>query len=114
MNNELIKKGDISFWNKIKIFLKSIFKNTKEKSETNTDAINNIKKSNSFNEEIKVNGEDSYLKEYKLKEFTKEIEKNPDLINKLSNDRLDKIISYYENITAIKRDKIQKLKKDLN
>ena len=53
-------------------------------------------------------------KELKLKQFTKEIENNPSLIVNLSNDRLDKLISYYERITSEKQNKIEKLKISLN
>ena len=49
-------------------------------------------------------------KEKDLKEFICKIEANPNLIEKLSNDRLDILINYYEKITADKRIKIERLK----
>lgn len=73
----------------------------------------NIKKNsiNTFTENLKTNIDS---KELKLKQFTKEIENNPSLLANLSNDRLDKLINYYEKITEEKQNKIEKLKILLN
>ena len=51
---------------------------------------------------------------YVYEDLLKEIENNPSLIANLSNDRLDKLINYYEKITEEKQNKIEKLKISLN
>ena len=89
----------------------------KNKTEQHLEECNNItaniKKNNinTFTENLKTNIDS---KEFKLKQFTKEIENNPSLIVSLSNARLDKLISYYERITSEKQNKIEKLKISLN
>ena len=49
-----------------------------------------------------------------LKNFINEIENNPDIIENLSNDRLDRLINYYEDITNAKQRKIERLKLSVN
>ena len=106
----------ISFMQKLKNFFKLTFLH-KNKREPHLEECNNIttniKKNNinTFTEDLKTNIDS---KEFKLKQFTKEIENNPSLIVSLSNDRLDKLISYYERITSEKQNKIEKLKISLN
>lgn len=39
----------------------------------------------------------------------KELENNPNLVENLSDDRLDKLIKYYENIIAEKEVKIKRI-----
>ena len=116
MKNSLIPIEKISIFQKIKNFLKLTFL-YKNKIESHSEKSNNItinvnkNKVNTFTEDLKANIDN---KELKLKQFTKEIEDNPSLITNLSNDRLDKLIDYYEKITSEKQNKIEKLKISLN
>lgn len=116
MNNSLIPIEKISFFQKLKNFFKLTFLH-KNKTEPHLEECNNIttnvKKNdrNNFTENLKTNIDS---KEFKLRQFTKEIENNPSLIANLSNDRLDKLISNYERITSEKQNKIEKLKISLN
>lgn len=119
MNNSLIPKDEISFWERIKNFWKIKILRKLNKNDNTTQ--NNISEEESiskdkttFSNELKVNIEGSINKEYKLKQFMKEIEDNPNLIDNLSNERLDKLIEYYEKITEEKQNKIQKLKLSTN
>ena len=116
MKNSLIPIEKISIFQKLKNFFKLTFLH-KNKTEPQLEECNNItaniKKNNinTFTENLKTNIDS---KELKLKQFTKEIENNPSLIANLSNDRLDKLINYYEKITEEKQNKIEKLKISLN
>lgn len=112
MNNSLIPIEKVSFFQKLKNFFKLTFLH-KNRTEPHLEEYNNITTNvknntiNTFTENLKVSTDN---KELKLKQFTKEIENNPSLIVNLSNDRLDKLISYYERITSEKQNKIEKLK----
>lgn len=118
MNNSLIPKKDISFWERVKNFWK--IKILKKFNNNDNISINIPEKENisndktSFSNELKVDIESSINKEKKLKQFMKEIEDNPNLIDNLSNERLDKLIEYYERITEEKQNKIKKLKLSVN
>ena len=116
MKNSFIPIEKISIFQKIKHFFKLTFLH-KNKAEPHLEECNNItiniskNNINTFTENLKTNIDS---KELKLKQFTKEIEDNPSLIANLSNDRLDKLIDYYEKITSEKQNKIEKLKISLN
>lgn len=115
MNNQLIKKEDISIFDKIRGFFRKIFNKKDKKKESNEILEQDSgKKINEFEKSIKVEKSNLNAKERELKEFIKEIENNPDIIDNLSNDRLDKLIKYYDNITNAKRIKIEKLKSQIS
>ena len=107
MNNHLIKKEDLSIFDKIKAFFSNIFHKKISIEKSPEIYINNDNKQS--NEFQNIN-----TKERDLKEFIQKIEDNPDIIENLSNDRLDKLISYYEDITNSKKRKIEKLKTAIN
>ncbi len=116
MNNSLIPIEKVSFFQKLKNFFKLTFLH-KNKTEPHLEEYNNITTNvknntiNTFTENLKVSTDN---KELRLKQFTKEIEDNTSLITNLSNERLDKLIKYYEKITEEKQKKIEKLKSSLN
>lgn len=114
MNSYLINREDLSIFDKIKAFFKNILcKKDKKSSVTKNIEVNRSNKSYEFGNSLKVNSSNIYKKEDKLKKLMEEIEDNPDIIEKLSNDRLDKLINYYEKITESKRIKIEKLRASL-
>ena len=105
MNNQLIKREDISIFDKIKGFFRRLFnKKTKKNVVTENKEQYSAEKVNEFEKSLRVD---------ELKEFINKIETNPDIIENLSNDRLDKLIVYYESITNAKRIKIEKLKSQI-
>ena len=112
------KREKASIFNKIKLFFKRIFNmnfNQKLLPTDNTEIQNDNQTSNTnfktdFLENIKTNVSDEYNKEFKLKAFIKELEGNPDLVENLSDDRLDKLIAFYEKMTNEKAEKIKRLK----
>jgi len=111
MNNQLIKKEDISIFDKIRGFFRRIFnKKNQEIIYEKIQENNNREKANEFEKSLKIDDSNIDTREKDLKEFISNIEANPDIIENLSNDRLDKLINYYENITNTKRIKIEKLK----
>lgn len=117
MNNQMIKKSDLSIFDKIKTFLKNMFYKNKNEiivpKNMNTSKIQE-KKENGFETNLKVEISEEQEKEMKLKKFIDEIENHPDIIENLSNERLDKLISYYEKVTSEKQRKIEKLKASFN
>lgn len=96
----------------IKNFIRKITNKNEElkffpiQSEKNNENINNY----SFLKNIRVYETSNSDQSYKLKEFMEGLKENPDLIENLSDDRLDKLISYYEKIIAEKEATIKKLK----
>jgi len=88
-NKELLKKEDISVFDKIRGFFSKL-----------------------FNKEQKCIGSDNKLtnKEFDCKQFSKTIETNPSIIESLSNDKLDRLIKYYEKIVNEKKIKIEQLR----
>lgn len=115
MENKLIKKEENSFLNKIKLFLLKIFskKSIEIQKFENTDE-SNVNTNIKFQKELEKNVIKGNEKEYQLKEFLREIEQSPNIIENLSNDRLDKLIEYYVEITNSKMEKIKRLKATLN
>ena len=117
MNNQMIKKSDLSIFDKIKTFFKNMFYKNKNEiivpKNMNTSKIQE-KKENGFETNLKVEISEEQEKEMKLKKFIDEIENHPDIIENLSNERLDKLISYYEKVTSEKQRKIEKLKASFN
>lgn len=113
MNNYLIKKEKLSVFEKILIILKKrIFgKNYYEEIITKEVEETKLKRNAVFEEGLKVEISDKLKRENELKEFIKQIELDTDLIEMLSDDRLDRLINYYEQSTNAKRIKIAKLKK---
>ena len=114
MNNKLIKKEDLSIFDRIRAFFTNIFHKRTSKS-TSEEKVNYEKKqTNDFEKNIKINVSELNTKERDLKNFINEIENNPDIIENLSNDRLDRLINYYEDITNAKKRKIERLKLSVN
>lgn len=114
MDNKLIKKEDITFFDKIKAFFSKIFKRGKTEIEVKSLQEKSVNKKPNFEENLKVNISAINEREKKFNDFIEEIEDNPNLVEKLSEDRLDKLISYYEKLTAEKAEKIKRLKASLN
>jgi len=114
MDNKLIKKEDITFLDKIKAFFSKIFKRGKNEVEVKSLEEKSVNKKPNFEENLKVNISAINEKEKKFNNFIEKIEDNPDLVENLSEDRLDKLISYYERITKEKAEKIKRLKESLN
>lgn len=114
MDNKLIKKEDVTVLDKIKAFFSKIFKRDKTEDISNNIEQKNVNENLKFEENLKVNIFDINEREKKFKDFIEELEDNPNLVEKLSEDRLDKLISYYEKLTAEKAEKIKRLKSSLN
>jgi len=115
MNNKLIKKEDLSIFDRIRAFFTNIFhKRNSIKLMSETQETYEKKQVNQFEENLKVNVSELNTKERDLRVFINEIEDNPDIIENLSNDRLDRLINYYEDIVNIKQKKIERLKLSIN
>lgn len=77
-------------------------------NEDNMNNVINIEKSN-FRNDIRIRNEYNCDKKNELEKFMKELENNPDLVENLSDDRLDILIKYYEKIIEEKEVKIKKI-----
>lgn len=110
MNNQLILKEDVSLFDKVRAFFKGLFskKDKKIKEEVQVIEKQNKIENNKDERSVKVqkdNGKNEYINY---------IESNPDVIENLPDDRLDKLIRYYRRIIALKRVKLNKLKENKN
>lgn len=112
MKNSLMKKEEESLFRRFKNFLKSIFDKKQMQHEIKDvqqlEELKEIAKSD-FEENLKTELLYDVKKEYDLNRFMEKIEENPDILEKLSNDRLDKLIAYYEKTIEEKKEKIKKL-----
>lgn len=112
MKNSLIKKEEGSLFSRFKNFLKNIFWKKQMQSEIKDVQelveLKEVEKSD-FEANLKTELLHNFKKEYDLNQFIKEIETNPTILEKLSNDRLDKLIAYYEKTIEEKKKKIKKL-----
>ena len=66
---------------------------------------------NDFKQEIKVNMSEIKDKDLDMKMFIQKLENNPNLVEKLSDERLQKLINYYIKLTNENRKKIDILKR---
>lgn len=73
-----------------------------------------IKHQNKFEDDLKVNIASIYESENKFESLIKNIDENPNLVEQLSEDKIDKLIVYYEKITREKEERIKRLKASLN
>lgn len=115
MNNKLMKIEDNSFFHKIKAFIFKLF--YKQKKNSNVTEIREEKNKSdeeSFIDYIKIEDSSITNKNIKLKQFMNELEKNPDIVENLSDDRLDKLLDYYEKTVEEKKNKVARLKLSLN
>lgn len=112
MKNSLIKKEKLSLLDKFKAFIKCILGKKELQNEWKEAQIIDLKEEEKycFEENLKAEVSEDFRKEYDLKRFIKEIETNPEILDKLSDNRLDKLIAYYEKTIAEKKEKIKKLK----
>lgn len=99
MNNQLVRKEDISIFDKVKAFFKGLF-SKKKVQEPIKENVQVIKKET--NEVQKTENERERL--------IREIEKNPERVDSLSDEILDTLIRYYRKITSSKKAKIKELK----
>ena len=103
MNNQLVKKDDVSIFDKIRAFFKGLFSKNNKIVE-----LESVQENNS--NEIKA--ETSRKQEDTKSAFIKVIEKNPDRVDNLTDDVLDRLIRYYRRITSSKKAKIKELRGD--
>ena len=114
MNEKLPMQENTSLIEKIKKFFRRLFYKEKFQDivETNQQVIPEITdaQKENFENSIKAEVKDEYLKEIKKDEFLEKIEKNPNLLYELSNDRLEKLNEYYDDLILQYKEEIAKLK----
>ena len=102
-----------SIFLKVKNFFKNLFCEFTNKGETDLDKDGLEIKENvteQFTESIKTQITNQALEHFRKKELLEEIEKNPDLLEILSLERLQQLNEYYDEIIADYKEKISKLK----
>lgn len=126
MNNTLPNLEEKGFINKIKQFFKNLFFKNKfnklENQEENVEKAVNKKYNTEFKTDIKVDIDNKRLiQEHERNEFFTKIRNNPELLQDLSNERLEMLSNFYEKKIEInnkiiqeKQEKIKKLKKQVN
>ena len=110
-----MKKGE-GFFTKIKNFFRSLFsKKTETLEKTEDKNIENVEKND---EEIKPSFKETIQEDVQEVEnrtsIIDEIEKNPDIIHTLSNEKLKELIKLYDEEIAKVDKEIQELKKQTN
>ena len=102
-------KEDVSLFDKVRAFFKGLFSKKDKKVKEEVHVINNHTK-----EEKQVNEKVSNVTDNRKKEYITFIEKNPNEIDNLTDDKLDKLIRYYRRIIALKKIRLNKLKENKN
>ena len=110
MNNQLILKEDVSLFDKVRAFFKGLFS---KKDKRVKEEVQVIKKQEKIENNI-VEKNVNMNKDNGKNEYINFIESNPDIIEELPDDRLDKLIRYYRRIISLKRAKLNKLKESKN
>lgn len=111
-----IKKKD-RFIDKIKNFFKYFFRknydNTNDviKNPIQEDIKLESREKNDFQDNIKVEVKDEYIKQIKKEEFLSEIERDPTLLYELPIEKIEKIEKYYDELIAEYQNKIYNFKK---
>jgi len=113
-NKQLIKKQNVTIFDRIKTFFRNIFikRNTNETVNIESVVIPDKYESKEFEERLKVDVDTN--KEYQFRKLCTEIENNPEKIKEVSDDMLDEIIEHYKNIVDLNNKKIQELTSSLN
>ena len=111
MHENLPKKYNENFFNKIIINIKKIIFKNKYKNEIANSNITNSKKdiNNNMLEELKVNVDFNYNNEYEKKQFMNNLSKNPQLLETLSNERLKKVLQWYKDENEKKKEILRRL-----
>ena len=100
MNENLPVKKENSIFNNIKSFFKRLF----FKYKNNLNAQNNISENydntdkDKFTNYIKVEVNNDIQKEIERKKLFKKIRKNPEMLDMLSIDQIDKLSNYYDKV----------------
>lgn len=118
MKSELPMMTNNSFISKIKCFFSKLFNKSTKKSNNNLELDNNSNVSNSTNvsnlkETIKYDISEKVNEQLEVKNLVKNAEENPDFLETLSIDELEKIDTYYDNTIENYNKKIETLKKKL-
>lgn len=109
MNNQLILKEDVSLFDKVRAFFKGLFSKKDKRVKEEVQVIKKQEKiENIVEKNVNIN------KDNGKNEYINFIESNPDIIEELPDDRLDKLIRYYRRIISLKRAKLNKLKESKN
>ena len=117
MNNNLPTVYDNSLFGKIKTFFRNIFakkqvENIQEEKVEEQPVVEEVdNKKVQFQESIKAETNNEYAKEMKREEILDKIENNPDILNNLSIEKLEKIEELLEESIKQQEDKLAKLKK---
>lgn len=117
--NFLMIKKD-SFFVKFKKLFMKIFNRQQKRDNVSTQDVSaeNIVaeqegKFLNFKESVKEEVTNDYIVKAKRNNFIEEIEQNPDLMENLSTDRLEKLDKYYDKIIQNKEERVEELNRKL-
>ena len=111
MNENLPQKYKESFFHKFIKKIKMFFSKTKEENKIENVSANNkiFEEKNDIISSLKVNFDTNASREYKKKEFMKNLSDNPELLENFSNDKLKRILKYYLDENEKKRELLKKI-----
>jgi len=119
MKNNLSMKNDKSLFGKIKNFFRKLFYKDKSVNnpniniETQEQVKENLDKTK-IQENIKDEKENDYINDSKREKFLDDLEKNPELLFKLSEENLAKLEEYCKYSIGKYEKKLEKMKKRVN
>lgn len=113
MNKNLPTEYKSGFINKIRSFFSNLF-SKKTKNEDYIPEVNKIEVTEvtEVKEELKKNTNEvstEYFKDMNKEQFISQLEDNPDLLNNLSIEQLEKLNVYYDDIIAEYEEKLKKV-----
>ena len=107
MNENLPVKQNNSIFGKIKNFFRSLFYKEKKEDIQNKTVLNSEiidKNKNQFQNSIKIEVNNDFMKDKKREELLDKIEENPEMLNDMSTEKLLKLESYYlESIAKLQK-----------
>ena len=120
MSNLPVEKNE-SFLGKMISFFKrlfgieleeEVFKIDEEKENTTVES--NIEEKTSFEESIKTEVSNDFLKDVEREEYLETLEENPSLLFSMPIEKLKVIDNYYDMLIAKEKEKLEKLSKSVN
>lgn len=119
MSNLPVEKK--SFIEKIKSFFKRLIGieelstiDTNENVDTSNVMESKVEEKRSFEESIKAEVSNDFLKDGEREEFLKNLEENPLLLFSLSTEKLKIIDNYYDSLIAKEKEKLARLTNSVN
>lgn len=110
-------KVENGIFGKIKLFFRKLFFKDEQLNEIEEVQIKNIVSNNQkkfFEDNMKVEVNDDFVKDIKRNEFITQIETNPDLLYDLPLEKIEKLSEYYSDLIEKEKEENKKLEEKLS